>query len=123
LSAAHPKWFKGLLFRLIDALVLDRALKQPLNALRARLGLAPVQRIMHRWLHSPELVLAFFPEWFAAPQPDWPPNTHAVGFPLWDLEPAPQLDAAFEFLAAGEAPVIFTPGSAGATMHRYFEES
>ncbi len=28
-----------------------------------------------------------------------------------------------EFLAGGEPPVIFTPGSAGATMHRYFRES
>jgi rhamnosyltransferase subunit B len=124
LSASRPMWFKRGLFRLIDAVILDRRLKAPLNQLRARLGMRPVDRVMHRWMHSPQLVIAFFPEWFAAPQPDWPANTHAVGFPLWDEDgdAAPLADAE-EFLAAGEAPVIFTPGSAGSTMQRFFRES
>jgi rhamnosyltransferase subunit B len=124
LSASRPKWFKSGLFRLIDFLILDRRIKDPLNALRATLGLAPVDRVMHRWMHSPQLVIAFFPEWFAAPQPDWPPNTHAVGFPLWDADGTPPLATdAEEFLNAGAPPVIFTPGSAGSTMQKFFEES
>jgi hypothetical protein len=116
LSASHPRWFKHGLFGLVDWLILDRRMKRPLNEFRATLGLAPVDRVMHRWMHSPQLVIAFFPEWFAPLQPDWPANTHAVGFPLWDLggEAAP-LQAAEEFLNAGAAPVIFTPGSAGST--------
>jgi rhamnosyltransferase subunit B len=124
LSASRPQWFKHGLFRLVDWLVIDRCIKPPLNEFRATLGLAPVDRVMHRWMHSPQLVIAFFPEWFAAVQPDWPANTHAVGFPLWDGEgePAP-LEEAEEFLNAGAAPVIFTPGSAGSTMHRFFRES
>jgi rhamnosyltransferase subunit B len=124
LSASHPRWFKEGLFSLIDHLILDRRLKEPLNALRAALGLPPVDRVMHRWMHSPQLVIAFFPEWFAAPQPDWPQNVHAVGFPLWDAEgAAPLSDDAETFLNAGAPPVIFTPGSAGSTMQRFFEES
>jgi len=124
LSASRPQWFKHGLFRLVDWLVIDRCIKPPLNEFRATLGLEPVDRVMHRWMHSPQLVIAFFPEWFAAVQPDWPANTHAVGFPLWDGEgePAP-LEEAEEFLNAGAAPVIFTPGSAGSTMHRFFRES
>jgi rhamnosyltransferase subunit B len=124
LSASRPTWFKQGLFRLIDVLILDRRIKEPLNALRAALGLTPVDRVMHRWLHSPQLVIAFFPEWFAAVQPDWPANTHTVGFPLWDAdgEVAPLAEAE-EFLNAGAAPIIFTPGSAGSTMHRFFKES
>jgi len=124
LSASTPLWFKQGLFRLIDAVVLDRRLKAPLNELRAMLGLPAVVRVMHRWVHSPQLVIAFFPEWFAAPQPDWPANTHAVGFPLWDAhgEAAPLAEAE-EFLSAGSAPILFTPGSAGATMQRFFKES
>lgn len=124
LSASRPKWFKQALFRMVDALILDRRLKSPLNQLRAHLGLAPVDRVMHRWVHSPQLVIAFFPEWFAAPQPDWPANTHAVGFPLWDAvgEAAPLAEAE-EFLTAGAAPIVFTPGSAGSTMQRFFKES
>jgi rhamnosyltransferase subunit B len=124
LSASRPMWFKRGLFRLIDALILDRRLKAPLNDLRARLGMRPVDRVMHRWMHSPQLVIAFFPAWFAAPQPDWPANTHAVGFPLWDADgEAAPLAEAEEFLAAGAAPIIFTPGSAGSTMQRFFRES
>jgi rhamnosyltransferase subunit B len=124
LSASRPKWFKQGLFRLIDYLIVDRRIKGPLNALRATIGLAPVDRVMHRWIHSPQLVIAFFPDWFAAPQPDWPPNTHAVGFPLWDADGETPLPAdAEEFLGAGPAPLIFTPGSAGSTMQRFFKES
>jgi UDP:flavonoid glycosyltransferase YjiC (YdhE family) len=78
---------------------------------------------MHRWMHSPQLVIGFFPEWFARPQADWPPQTHLVGFPLWDSGSAPMLSEAQDFLGAGEPPIVFTPGSAGATMHRYFRES
>ena len=124
LSASRPKWFKQGLFRLIDSLILDRRIKEPLNALRATLGLKPVDRVMHRWIHSPQLVIAFFPAWFAAPQPDWPPNTHAVGFPLWDADgETPLPPDAEEFLSSRAAPLIFTPGSAGATMQRFFKES
>lgn len=124
LGPKTPLWFKKSLFRLVDAVVLDRSLKAPLNELRASLGLAPIDRVMHRWMHSPQLVIAFFPEWFAAAQPDWPANTHAVGFPLWDLGgEATPLEEAENFLAAGAAPIVFTPGSAGATMQGFFEES
>jgi UDP:flavonoid glycosyltransferase YjiC (YdhE family) len=79
---------------------------------------------MHRWMHSPQLVIGLFPEWFAQPQSDWPPRTHLVGFPLWDAGAAPAWpDEAEAFLRGGEPPVVFTPGSAAATMHQYFRES
>jgi rhamnosyltransferase subunit B len=124
ISATQPMWFKRAFFRLADWLVIDRALKAPVNEFRASLGLPPVDRLMYRWLHSPQLVIGFFPEWFAAPQPDWPPHTHLVGFPLWDAGRSsavpPEVN---EFLAGGEPPVIFTPGSATATLHSYFRES
>lgn len=123
LSASRPRWFKRGLFRLVDALILDRRLKEPLNQLRRTLSLPPVDRVMHRWMHSPDLVIAFFPAWFATPQPDWPANTHTVGFPLWDAGDATPSFLADEFLAAGAPPVIFTPGSAGSTMQQFFRES
>lgn len=123
LSAAHPRWLKQVLFSLADALILDRNLKQPLNAFRATLGLAPVHGVMDRWMHSPQLVLAMFPEWFAAPQPDWPANTHAVGFAQFDDGHSDSALQAEEFLGAGPPPIVFTPGSAGSTMQRFFSES
>jgi rhamnosyltransferase subunit B len=123
LSASHPKWLKRAVFRLADTFILDRNLKRPLNKFRAKLGLAPIDRVMHRWLHSPQLVIAFFPPWFAAPQADWPGNMHLVGFPLWDADETARLDEALEFLDKGTPPIIFTPGSAGSTMHAFFSES
>ena len=124
ISASQPLWFKQAFFRLADWLVIDRVLRRPLNEFRATLDLPPVDRVLHRWMHSPQLVIGFFPDWFAEPQPDWPPHTHLVGFPLWDTGKPGQIPPdAEEFLQAGDPPIVFTPGSAGATMHRYFRES
>jgi UDP:flavonoid glycosyltransferase YjiC (YdhE family) len=123
ISASQPMWFKRAFFRFADWFLIDRALKKGVNEFRRSLGLPPVDRIMHRWLHSTQLIIGFFPDWFAQPQSDWPPRTHLVGFPLWDSNSAALPADAREFLAAGAPPVVFTPGSAGATMHRYFKES
>lgn len=124
ISASQPMWFKRGFFHLVDWLLLDRAVKRPLNEFRATLGLPPVSHVMHQWMHSPQLVIGFFPDWFAAVQPDWPANTHLVGFPLWDsgVEKTwpPDADA---FLNSGVPPVVFTPGSAAATLHHFFRES
>ena len=123
ISASQPMWFKRAFFHLADWLLIDRALKRPLNDFRATLGLAPVDRVMHRWLHSPQLVIGFFADWFAPVQPDWPANVHLVGFPLWDAGRSRALTADAEAFLKEGAPVVFTPGSAGATMHAYFRES
>jgi rhamnosyltransferase subunit B len=123
ISSSQPLWFKDAFFRIADWVLIDRNLKGPLNQFRETVGLPKVTRVMHRWIHSPQLVIGFFPEWFAAPQADWPPNTHLVGFPLWDRGNMAVPSDVEEFLRAGDRPVIFTPGSAGKTMHRYFRES
>jgi rhamnosyltransferase subunit B len=123
ISASQPMWFKRALFRFIDWAAVDRILKRPLNDLRRTLGLQPVNRVLHRWLHSPDCVIGFFPDWFAAPQADWPPNTHLVGFPLWDGGGVALPPEAREFLAAGEAPIVVTPGSAASTAGQFFAES
>jgi rhamnosyltransferase subunit B len=127
ISASQPMWFKKALFRIADWVAIDRVLKRPLNDFRATLGLPAVSRLLHRWIHSPQCVIGFFPEWFAPPQIDWPPHTHLVGFPLWDgggaAGAAPVPPEVSEFLDAGEAPIIFTPGSAASTMQRFFLES
>ncbi|MEP7305780.1 MAG: glycosyltransferase [Acidobacteriota bacterium] len=123
ISASQPMWFKRAFFRFADWFLMDRALKRPVNEFRATIGLPPVDRLMYRWIHSPQLVLGFFPDWFARPQADWPANTHLVGFPLWDGGNNDLPSGVREFLAAGDPPVVFTPGSAGSTMHRFFQES
>src|SRR5207253_8193503 len=54
-----------------------------LNRVRARPGLSPVRRVFRWWL-SPDLVLGLFPDWYAAPQPDWPPQLRLAGFGRFD---------------------------------------
>jgi rhamnosyltransferase subunit B len=124
ISAAQPAWFKRALFRFIDWAAIDRILAAPLNEFRATLGLPPVRRVLARWIHSPECVIGFFPDWFAVPQADWPPHTHLVGFPLWDGSGAVAVPTPLqEFLRAGPPPIVFTPGSAAAQAQRFFAES
>lgn len=84
-------------------------------------GIQPPRSFKREWWNSPDGVIALFPDWFAAPQPDWPPNLLQWTFPLEDMakeQPlTPQLQT---FLAAGERPVVFTPGSANVQASRFF---
>jgi UDP:flavonoid glycosyltransferase YjiC (YdhE family) len=115
---------KRLLDWLLDVLLLDRAFGGDINALRAEVGLPPVRRPLYRWWHSPQRVLGLFPDWFAAPQPDWPPQARLTGFPLYD-DPGRQglPPEAEDFLAGGDAPIVFTPGSAMRHGREFFGES
>ena len=125
IAAWQPMWFKRAFYWLADRMLLDRIVGPPLNEFRATLGLRPVNRLFDEWIQSTQCVIGLFPDWFAARQPDWPAHAHLVGFPLWDDGDGeqPLTNEAQEFLAAGEAPIVFTPGSAGATMQRFFRES
>jgi UDP:flavonoid glycosyltransferase YjiC (YdhE family) len=72
-------------------------------------------------LFSPDLVLGLFPDWFGPPQPDWPVNTHTIGFPLWDSRADSLLsNDVLDFLAAGPPPIAFSPGSANRVAHSFF---
>ncbi len=94
------------------------------NAFRAELGLPPVERLFKGWIHSPELVIGMFPDWYAPPPPDWPPNVHLTGFPLYDESDERQIQPELEeFLRAGEPPLVFTAGSAMAQGRDFFRVS
>lgn len=123
-----PDWLpvpvKQGVWRILDHTMIDPVMKPQLNRFRNKLGLPPVSRIFHDWLHSPDLVLALFPDWFAPPQPDWPPQTLITGFPLFDNAPNGTLPPeAEQFLRQGLPPLVFTPGSAMKHGRRFFEEA
>lgn len=123
-----PTWLpvrcRGWLWKAIDRLFLDPLFCPELNALRAELGLKPVRNVLGRWIHSPDRCIALFPDWFAPAQSDWPPNLAITGFPLFDeasiRERSPKLET---FLAEGERPIVFTPGSAMRHAKRFFHVS
>lgn len=92
------------------------------NEFRHELGLPPVTRFLDKWFHSPDCVIGMMPDWYAAPQPDWPPQTHMTGFPLSD----PDGDADEEAIAFVDQPepvFIFAPGTAGPRSKTYFHEA
>jgi rhamnosyltransferase subunit B len=118
-----PRLVKSWVFKAIDAFALDRELGPEVNAFRAELGLPPERRFFDGWLHSPARVIGLFPSWFAAPQPDWPRATELTGFLGYDTsrdgDPLPA--GLEEFLAAGEPPIVFTPGTAMIHGAKFFE--
>jgi rhamnosyltransferase subunit B len=130
--AAYPglHWFRRLpvclrsaAYGLIDT-VSDHCYAGPLNAFRRKLGLPPIQGLFGQWWHSPESTLALFPSWYAPPQPDWPGQIRACGFPLYDsgkLEP-PEFDVDAYF-GDGEAPIVFASGSARTRCAEFFATS
>lgn len=119
-----PRWIKRALWWAVDRAMIDPASAPSFNALRARLGLPAVRRVFAGAIYSRRLNVALFPEWFAPPQPDWPQNLVQCGFPLFDGADGRGLPADAErFLEAGDAPVVFTPGSAMRHGQRFFDSA
>jgi UDP:flavonoid glycosyltransferase YjiC (YdhE family) len=81
-----------------------------LNPVRAGLGLSPVRRLFRWWL-SPDLVIGLFPPWYAAPQPDWPPQLRLAGFGRFDGARGGLSEDMRRFCAEGPPPIAFTFGT------------
>ncbi len=115
-----PLWLRRWLIRLPNPA--DRFAAPAVARACAARGITPPKSLWWDWAHSPDGVLCLFPEWFSRPQPDWPPQVLQWDFPLEDLAReralSPEVQA---FLAAGEKPILFTPGSANIQARRFFE--
>ena len=85
----------------------------PVRALRRELGLRLECDPLVHDKFSPDLVLALFSRWLAEPQPDWPPQTVQPGFVFHDSGSGNH-EIVAQFLAAGDAPIVFTLGSTAA---------
>jgi rhamnosyltransferase subunit B len=122
LPAWMPPFLKRGLFNVFDALVLDKLFAPRINHFRQSLGLPLVRKIFDRWTHSPQLNLCLFPDWFAQPQPDWPPQTQLTSFVYYDKQSANEIipEEVNQFLEAGSPPLIFTPGTAMKHANQFF---
>ncbi len=87
---------------------------EPIYELRRELGLKKGKNPIFDAKHSPNLVLALFSRVLGVEQKDWPENTLIAGFCYYDAESGnAELPVELKkFLSAGEAPVVFTLGSA-----------
>ena len=118
-----PRFLKRLQWT-IAGKVVDHCALPGLNRFRKQHGLAAAKDLLASWWHSPERVIALYPDWFAAPQPDWPKQTVQTGFPLFDENNLQAIPADLTaFLDAGSPPVVFTPGSAMSQGQTLFKEA
>src|SRR5687768_10666969 len=92
---------------------------------RAELRLSDYGNPMFEDQHSQIRVLALFSKIFAAPQPDWPPQTEITGFCFYDgNHGAPFPPELSRFLDSGPPPIVFTLGSSAVWVARdFFRES
>lgn len=119
-GAFGPKWLQPWLYRFGVKYVIDPVILPSLNAYRRELDLPPIASVPP-WWHSPECIVCLFPEWYCSPPADWPPNLVQTDFPLWDAQAEEPLSAEIEsFLKAGDAPLVFTPGSANVHGAAFF---
>jgi len=88
--------------------------ESPLRDLRKELGLpSSKQMAIFEGQFSSLCNLALFDSLLADPQPDWPANLRVCGAPVYDglVSDVGILDDLDNFLAAGEAPIVFALGS------------
>lgn len=86
---------------------------EPVQQLRADIGLPRGRHPLFDGQYSPDLTLALFSPVLATPQPDWPAHTCVTGFPFFDRKDAEIGVPAklMQFLTNGPPPLIFTLGS------------
>lgn len=122
LPKGMPLALKQFYINMLDTFLLDAACRRDLNHFRQKIGLPPIKNVFTKWIHSPDLVIMAWPEWFAPPQPDWPPNSFCTDFPIFEHREIAEISRdTSEFLNAGAAPIVFTAGSAMAQGAEHFK--
>jgi UDP:flavonoid glycosyltransferase YjiC (YdhE family) len=120
LPAFAGRRMRGAMWRMMEV-YLGATIAPDLNRFRKSLGLSTVVRPFHRWMYSTDAVIGLFPDWFGAPQPDWPPNAYTSDFPLFD-DTGAGLPAEVEtFLGTGDPPIVFTRGSQSSGERAFFQ--
>lgn len=112
--------FQRFLLKSMAALL--EPLWKPFREFEKELGLSAAPNPLF-WGHSPQLALGLFSALLSSPQPDWPQNSHATGFPFFEHKSGmpPELE---EFLDSGDPPIVFTLGSAAVGVAgNFFEQS
>lgn len=92
-----------------------------LDRIRTSHGLPPRQDRIDRWQYSPQKVVGLFPQWFATPEPAWPPHTELLDFLLTPPDASALAPDLVEFLDHGDPPVVFSPGTYTRQTRRFFE--
>ena len=111
---SRPQCLMSATYWLIDTLAVDPMIRGPINRMRSSYGLKAIRRPLNQWWHSPDRILAMYPEWFAPATASFAPRLMHCGFPLQDhglndLSP-PQ-----------GKPIVFTSGTAHHHCRAFFQ--
>jgi rhamnosyltransferase subunit B len=121
LSGRKTPLLRRFLRRLFDVRM-NSLIAPEAGRLRSELHLPPIRGRYVDWLYSPQLILGLFPQWYASPQPDWPPNVSLTGFPIFDGAEAKELQPEVEdFLRAGDPPLVINALSGYHSARQFFE--
>jgi len=81
-----------------------------IESIRSSLGLQA--RVAETyWSTYPNESIALWPDWFAAPEPDWPSNLVSVGFMVEDAAQTGLPSQIESLLVSGQPPVLITAGT------------
>lgn len=121
-----PRWvpmsWRRALWRFVEKGWIDPVGIGQINAARGVLELPPVSLSLRAHLeHAPNLIVTLFPPWFGPTMPDWPQPLLTGDFQLFDATPSGSLSQeVLTFLAAGDKPLVFTPGTGNVHASRFF---
>ncbi len=119
-----PRWLSRWQFKLGERIMVNRWLAPTLEPFRRELGLPPLAEKFANywdWYYGVAPPVCLFPDWFASDPGDWPTGTVTTGFPLWDGgDRGPLPEEVEKFLGEGDAPIVFTPGSANRAGEAFF---
>lgn len=123
-----PRWvpmsWRRALWRLVEKKWIDPVALGHVNAIRLPLGLPAVDSFLTHISQTPDLGITLFPSWFAPVMPDWPHPLIEGDFPLFESSKQNGLSPdLMRFLAAGEKPVVFTPGTGNLHAVDFFKHA
>ncbi|MCT8158646.1 glycosyltransferase [Pseudoruegeria sp. SHC-113] len=103
----------------------DRIINGPilptLNATRHEAGLPPVASFFGHIQEAADLYMPLFPEWYAAPQADWPAPRVQGDFIFYKALQSQQVSPELAtFLDSGPPPVVFTAGTGNFQAERLY---
>ncbi len=108
----------------MDRYFIDGVCRADVNAMRRSIGLADVQHVFTRWIHSPDRVVCAVPGWFAARQADWPLQSISAPFPVTQAsEPWTPSAALAAFLADGKAPLVVSACTGAGAASTFFQRA
>ena len=124
-ATSVPRWvpmsWRRALWRFVEKGWIDPVAIDQLNAVRTPLGLSKVHSFLTHITEAPDLSVTLFPSWFAPAVPDWPRPLIEGDFQLFEAAAqggfSEELSA---FLAAGEKPLVFTPGTGNLHASDFF---